>query len=142
MFIPKLVSGIIFCSRQSSGIDAHWPGEPGTGYGASSDFATPVPAIPTASFAVSDSSIDLRCPQCAQGYSDIDQLLEHMHQCFGIDKLTCYICYRRFFGTRDLKDHLSAKHFKIIAYRCLCGKEFKWRRTFIKHRKTCASVVE
>lgn len=95
----------------------------------------------TASFAVNSSSVDYVCPQCKLKSTDIDLHLEHMNACVGIDKQTCYLCFKRFCGTRDLKDHLLGKHFMFNAYKCLCGKEFRWRGAFIRHRKICSILT-
>lgn len=55
--------------------------------------------------------------------------------------LTCEFCSKLFHDIDTLKDHVRGKHNVGQGYHCLCGKEFRWRATFVKHRKTCPDFL-
>lgn len=53
---------------------------------------------------------------------------------------TCKICRKRFLEKRYLKEHIKNKHSNMDIPCANCGKTFKNKSTFLKHKKNCTEL--
>lgn len=81
-----------------------------------------------------------QCQQCPSKYVTRSQLKNHIlisHQSNG---LVCDQCSKTFQSRSGLHHHTQSEHTNM-GFICVCGKEWKWRASYHRHRRTCKQAL-
>ncbi|XP_041371254.1 zinc finger protein 2-like isoform X1 [Gigantopelta aegis] len=85
-----------------------------------------------------------QCATCKRSFQYATSRYIHQKRCNGGDRggersHLCSDCGMFFKTETALKDHRDAKHSEHL-YICGCGKQYKWRPSFVRHRRTCSKA--
>lgn len=81
------------------------------------------------------------CAKCNKKYGYKSSLLEHVKHCSG-PKPTVFPCPEGscgeiFRNKNSLKEHINAKHKSTLFVCQKCGRDFEWRQSYYRHKKSC-----
>ena len=74
------------------------------------------------------------CRNCGKKFSSRYSLSTHTKICIENKRYACDHCGKSFSTKCNLKTHLIAAH-SVKSFKCLCGKEFKFRSNLRRHQK-------
>ncbi len=75
------------------------------------------------------------CTQCGKKYADVLCLKRHVKEKHtdGANRVSCAVCNKSYAAKRYLAVHLKSAH-GDTAYVCnVCGDQFRWEASMIKH---------
>ncbi|VDI13309.1 Hypothetical predicted protein [Mytilus galloprovincialis] len=77
-----------------------------------------------------------KCTVCSKAFAYRQSMARHVKECQGNKSYNCMECNAVFNSKRSLDQHHSGKHGQKV-HTCMCGKSFRWVRSFTRHSKIC-----
>ncbi|CAG2192594.1 KRAB [Mytilus edulis] len=77
-----------------------------------------------------------KCTVCSKAFAYRQSMVRHVKECQGNKSYICMECNAVFNSKRSLDQHHSGKHDQK-EHTCMCGKSFRWVRSFTRHSKIC-----
>ena len=82
-----------------------------------------------------------KCSNCHKEFSNKCSLKVHENVCQGGDGFRCDECQSVFTQKNYLKEHKKGKHGATANYSCECGKNYAWRASYHRHRRSCVLTL-
>ena len=79
----------------------------------------------------------LACETCGMKFVWKNNYDRHVKEQHGNETITCDVCSSTFKSIRILKEHMRGLHGSTPHICDKCGKSYNWRRSLIRHNKTC-----